>query len=112
MPRTAAWIVLIASSVFAYTLAFTPYDHLTNRYASTEGGGLTRVSIECPSPVSVLFFDAEPESARDEGACEMSARGHLIEAILLVGFGLLLAYKPVTRRRPERIGPLSAKLDK
>lgn len=40
-----------------------------------------RVKIECPSPVSVLFFDAQPDSERDEGACALSSRAHLIEAI-------------------------------
>ncbi len=111
MPRTIAWILLISATVFAYTLAFTPFEHATNRYRSTEGGGLARVSIECPSPVSVLFFDETTESARDQGSCVLPARGHLLGAVLVFGVGLLLAYKPVTRARPSRIGPLSEKLD-
>lgn len=111
MPRTAAWIILVAASVLAYSLAFTSYGHVTGRYQSTEDGGLVRVKIECPSPVSVLFFDAEPESERDHGSCELSSRGHLIEAVLALGVGILIAWKPVTRPRPERIRPLSEKLD-
>lgn len=101
----------MAAAIFAYSLAFTPYDHLTGRYRSTDSGGLIRVEIECPPPVSVLFFDAQPESERDRGSCERSSRGHLIEAVLVIGVGLLLAWKPVTRKRPERIRPLSEKLD-
>ena len=111
MPRTVAWILLVSATVFAYTLAFTPFDHVTDRFRSTEGGGLVRVKIECPAPVSVLFFDADTDSERDSGSCVLPARGKLIEAGLVFGVGLLLTLKPVTQARPERIGPLSDKLD-
>lgn len=111
MPRSAAWILLIAATVFAYSLAFTPFEHTTDRYRSNDDGGLTRVKIECPSPVSVLFFDDDTESGRDAGSCELPARGHLIESVLVFGVGLLLAWKPITRARPTSIGPLSDKLD-
>jgi hypothetical protein len=107
MSRLTAWVILIGAAVLVFSLAFTPFQHQTSTWVSTDSGGLTRVTIECPSPFRVLALGDEPVDPDDAGLCDPSARTLAVEAGLVILTAGLMAWRPVTRPRPEPIEPLS-----
>ena len=107
MTKSTAWVILLAAGGLVYSLAFTSYEHATNRWETTDSGGPTRVRVECPPPWKVLLLDAEPASERDHGSCELSSRTLTVEAGFVVVVAFLLAWKPITRPEPERLETLS-----
>jgi hypothetical protein len=111
MSRLTAWVILIAAAGLVYSLGFTTFDQLTERYESIDSGGLRQVRVECPAPWQVVFDDAEPESDRDAETCRRKSIALLIEAGLVALVAGFLTVKPITRPRPEHIDPLSEKLD-
>ncbi|MFZ0013366.1 MAG: hypothetical protein WAL25_04550 [Acidimicrobiia bacterium] len=112
MSRLTAWVILVAAAALIYSLAFSSYEHLTSTWTSTDSGGLTRVTVDCPSPIQVLLFGAEPEGSEDPGICVPSSRTLALEAAAVTVAGALLVWRPVTRRRPERLDPLSTRINR
>lgn len=114
MTRWTAWVILLAAAGLIYSLAFTSYDQFSGSWQSTESGGLVKVTVECPAPFRVLVFDAGPDRVGDldqPDFCVPSSRTLAFEAgVVALAAGLLL-WKPVTRRRPESISPISDKID-
>lgn len=112
MSRPIAWVVLVAAAGLIYSLAFTSYEQFNGTWRSTESGGLIKVTVECPAPFQVLVFGATPEEETDDPEfCVPSARTLAVEAGLVAVAAALLALKPVTRRRPTPIGPISDRID-
>lgn len=111
MSRPVAWAILVGALALIYSLAFTTYEHQTGSWRVTESGGLTPITVTCPSPFAVLALGAEPEDTTyQEGICVMSSRTLVVEAIV-VGIGAaFFAAKPATRARPTPIGPLSEEI--
>jgi hypothetical protein len=108
--RLTAWAVLLAAASLIYSLAFTTFEQFAGRWESTETGGLSEVTVQCPAPLAVLLLDAEPPEERDRGACDLPSRTLALEAMVVaLGTGLVV-WRPLTRRRPEQIEPLSRKL--
>lgn len=110
MSRLSAWVILLAAAGLIYSLTFTSYDHQTGAWTTTESGGLTRITVECPPPYRVLIFGAEPQGGSNEGQCVPSSRTLAVEAGVVALAAGLLVWKPVTRRKPDRIEPLSKQL--
>lgn len=110
MPRPLAWLTLLGSLALIYSLAFTTYELETGSWETTESGGLSAVTIVCPSPFDVLVRGAEPDEARYEGACDRSSRTLVFEALFVAVAAGLLVWKPVTRPRPAPIEPLSERI--
>jgi hypothetical protein len=112
MSRLSGWVILVAGAALIYSLAFSSYEHLTSTWTSTDSGGLTRVTVDCPSPIRVLLFGAEPQASEDPEVCVPSSRTLALEAGAVAIAAALLAWRPVTRRRPERIDPLSTRINR
>jgi hypothetical protein len=111
MSRLTGWVIVVGAAVLIYSLAFTPFSQETDAWESTDSGGLVRITIACPAPVRVLLFGAEPEDPDDAGACDRSSRTLALEAGVVALAASLIVWKPVTRRRPMHIEPLSRQID-
>lgn len=111
MSRLAAWVIVVAATVLVYSLAFTPFSDETDSWKSTDSGGLVRITIECPAPFRVLVMGDEPADPDEAGACDRSSRTLALEAGVVALAAGLLVWRPVTRRRPVHIEPLSKQID-
>jgi hypothetical protein len=110
MPKIVAWLIVIVAATLIYSLAFTPFSHMVG-YESSGSGGYVPKYVECPAPVSVLFFDAKPEDDSGTDACVPPARTLALEAGIVALVAGVLAWKPLRRSRPEPIERISARIN-
>lgn len=111
MPRVAAWVIAVTAIALVYSLAFTPFSEKTDSWKSTDSGGLVRITIDCPSPFRVLVLGDEPADPDEAGGCDRSSRTLALEAGVIALAAGLLVWRPVTRRQPSHIEPLSKQID-
>lgn len=111
MSRLAGWVIVVGAAILVYSLVFTPFSAETESWESTDSGGLTPITVDCPAPVRVLLLGAEPEDPQHAGECDRPSRTLALEAGVVALAAGLIVWKPVTRRRPERIEPLSKHID-
>ena len=112
MPRPIAWLIAITASILVFVLAFTSFTQPLDRYRSDGEGGLVRQTAECPAPFANVFMGSVPENANDELTCHLASRTLLFEAAFVILAGALLTWAPITRPRPERIEPISTKIQR
>lgn len=110
MSRLAGWVIVVGAAVLVYSLAFTTFSAETDSWKSTDSGGLVPITIDCPAPIGVLLFGAEPEDPDDAGHCDRPSRTLALEAGVVALAAGLIVWKPVTSRRPKRIEPLSKQI--
>lgn len=111
MSRVTAWVIVVAAGLLVYSLAFTSFSGETDSWRSTDSGGLVRITIDCPSPFQVLVLGDEPADPEQAGQCDNSSRTLALEAGVVALAAGLLVWRPVTRKRPVHIEPLSKQID-
>lgn len=111
MSRLAGWVIVVGAAALVYSLAFTTFSAETDSWESTDSGGLVPITVECPAPFRVLLLGAEPEDPDEIGKCDRPSRTLALEAGVIALAAGLIVWRPVTRRRPQHIEPLSKQID-
>jgi hypothetical protein len=106
--RAIGILVLLAGAALVYSLVFTEFaQRVQFQWELNEEGERVPVThIMCPSAWSVTVDDAQPEAIVTGDLCVLSARGNLIQGVMVGVVALAIAAWIFTRTTRPGPGPL------